>query len=773
MIVDAQKIVKGRVTDLQTGESLPGASILASGNKTPALTNDKGEFEMKLSAPESVLTISYVGYETLQYQVGQTDKFVQIEMNTGNVSLNTVTVTGYENNRRLLEIAGSISLLSGRDLHRGDNMDIMAAMNNVAGVKMEAFVPGDYRLSIRGSLLRSPWGIRNVKIYWNDIPLTSPDGSASHAVDMDPSLIGTMEIIKGPAGSIYGAGNGGVLIFKSDKARSGESFIQAGATAGSFGFSRLHTTYKTSTNNFNLVANYVNQRYSGYRENGWSNKQVLNIFSQFFDGPKRTISFLANHAEGSFGISGSVDSAWAANMPRKAVAFSRDNRTSVKKSNFTMLAASQAYRFNDKFSNNSAIYGNFQSLNHPYGQSLSYNGFLKESTQGMGGRTKFTYTPTIGNIKSRFTVGMELQYQYQAGNTYNIINDKPGTWPETGNLQTSDIVVARSNIMFAQGEFDLPSGFLLTLGASYNKLTYDVTDLQAQSATHENYTGSVKFPSAVSPRLALVRTLNQNMAAHVSVSFGFSPPTAWEANNGDGSFNKELKAEKGVNYELGMRGTILNDRFNFDATIYQMNLTDALVPRVNQFGTTSFTNAGSTRQKGFEVSLSFLGISNPNTGVKLLKPWINYTFNHYRFSSFAKESFDWSSGSTVKSDFSGKMITGITPYTLNAGVDLETRAGFYFNATLNNIGKTPINDANTYYQQAYTLLASKLGYKRQISRIEIDISAGANNLLDARYSSLINFNADAVAYGGAPQFYNPSPSRNFYGGIAVRFKFAK
>src|SRR5690606_33570304 len=182
------------------------------------------------------------------------------------VSLSSVTVTGYETNHKLLETAGSIGLLTRDEMQRGDNRDIMSALNTIPGVKMEAYSTGNYRISIRGSLLNNPWGIRNVKIYWNDIPLSSPDGTAQKSIDFDPTLIGTVEVLKGPSGSIYGAGNGGVLLLKSTKGEREDTAIETGYTFGSYGYGRFHGLYKTSGDKFNIAANVVSPSYARYSE---------------------------------------------------------------------------------------------------------------------------------------------------------------------------------------------------------------------------------------------------------------------------------------------------------------------------------------------------------------------------------------------------------------------------------------------------------------------------------------------------------------------------
>lgn len=761
----AQQTIKGRITDRETGSVMPGVTI--SFNGTTMQTNRNGEFELNSGSAASQITISFMGYESRHVTVTNEAKFINIQLSATTGNLNQVTVTGYNDNRKLLETAGSVSLLTKKDLDRNNGTDILPVLNTVSGVKMEEAAPGNFKISIRGSALRDPYGLRNVKLYWNEIPITSPDNSASHPLSFDPEDIGSIEIIKGPAGSIYGAGIGGVLLFKNDKPKFDQDELSTSLTVGSFGLVHSSTAYKTSSDNFNLAVNYENRHYDGYRQNEFSNRQAVNVYGQFYASPKRTISIIANHAEGSYGIAGSVDSTTAVNTPRKGVQYAIDNRTGVKKYTYTLTGISQDYRFSDNFTNTTGIYSNFQLLNHPYGQSAYYNGFLKQSTGGYGGRTKFTFAPVIAGIKSKFTVGDEFQYENIQGSTFDIVNDIAGTWPETGNLQSSNIVISKSNNVFAQAEFDLPENFFLTLGSSYNSLSYDVTDLVPKSATHANYTGVVSFDHTVSPRVALVKKFGNDIAAHASVSSGFSPPTVSEARNSDGSFNTSVEAEKGVNYEVGLRGTVAK-KLNFDVSVYQLNLTNAILPFYNANGSESFRNAGATTQRGLELSMFYLAIQNADQVITLLKPWVSYTYNHYVFKDYVQESYDNTTKATILKDYSGNKVTGVTPNMLNVGVDLETKAGIYFNAVLNYYDKTPINDGNTHFQHGYTLIASKIGYRIQLNRFGVNVFAGGNNLLNVKYSSMVNFNADA---SGSPTFFNPSPGVNFYGGASVKYSF--
>ncbi|UAY52718.1 TonB-dependent receptor [Ferruginibacter albus] len=766
----SQNSIKGKITDKETGAPLQGATVIVTGTKTSTQTIANGEFDINSENDIRSITISNIGYEPQELTITKKTDFINIELASTVTNLSSVTVTGYETNRKLSETAGSIGLLKAADIQRGNNIDILSAVNTVPGVKMETAAQGDFRISIRGSVISDPWGIRNVKLYWNDIPLSSPDGTASHGVDVDPVMLGSIEILKGPSASLYGSGNGGVILFKSDKAAYGQNELETGYTGGSYGLSRFTTTYKTAGSNFNVAANVVSQRYDGYRENEWAKKDAVNIFAQVFPDEKRTVNFLVNHATGGFGIAGALDSAELAQDPKKAVQFCKDNKTSVKKYDYTILGVSQVYRFSDKFQNTTGAYGSFQTLDHPYGESVSYNGYLKESTGGYGARTKFVFSPAFGNVKARFTLGDEYQYQHQFDNTFQITNDSAGTWPETGKLTQNMIMMSTSNIIFAQADFDLPHKIFLTLGASYNKLSYDITDL-LQDSGHTNYTGTIDFAAKLSPRIGLVKQINENLAAHASISYGYSPPPSWEINNFDGTLNTTIKPEDGVNYEVGVRGSLLKDKLSYDISAYQLLLTNAIVPVATQYGTTSYRNAGSTDQKGIEALLSYIFTNDKRKNISLLKPWISITANNYKFKTYQVETFDWNTYSVVKADNSGKDVTGVIPFTFVAGVDLEMKQGVYFNIVYYSYAKAPMNDANTAYSNAYSLLNAKLGYKKSIGRFGIDVFAGVNNALDTKYSSLISLNADA---NGTPAaWYNPSPGINYYGGIKLKYNFIK
>ena len=115
-------------------------------------------------------------------------------------------------------------------------------------------------------------------------------------------------------------------------------------------------------------------------------------------------------------------------------------------------------------------------------------------------------------------------------------------------------------------------------------------------------------------------------------------------------------------------------------------------------------------------------------------------------------------------DHSGNAMTGVPKNTYLAGLDINTSRGFYLYTSINHTSKLPLNDANSEFAKAYTLLQAKIGWKRQLrSSLGLELFAGADNLLNEEYS----LGNDINAFG--KRYYNPSPTNNYFGGLIVNF----
>src|SRR5690606_35314671 len=258
-ILPAQTVLT--FVDQQSRQPIPGVLVKSTG-KNILLSNDKGEVSIVLSEPTEMIA-SHISYG-MQPFLASAEESQYIYMERVQIPLTEVVLSSFETERPLLKQAAAIQRLPEGDLYRFNETSIVNAFNTRPGIRVEERAPASYRISIRGSSLRSPFGVRNDKVYWNDIPFTAPDGTTPLNI-LDLSNEGNTEIIKGPAGSIYGAGNGGVINFSSRQNVVSNKFSTDFAI-GDFGMTKYRIGIDQQLENGGMSASYVHQNSDGHRE---------------------------------------------------------------------------------------------------------------------------------------------------------------------------------------------------------------------------------------------------------------------------------------------------------------------------------------------------------------------------------------------------------------------------------------------------------------------------------------------------------------------------
>ena len=100
-------------------------------------------------------------------------------------------------------------------------------------------------------------------------------------------------------------------------------------------------------------------------------------------------------------------------------------------------------------------------------------------------------------------------------------------------------------------------------------------------------------------------------------------------------------------------------------------------------------------------------------------------------------------------------------------------AGIYGFVEYQFVDKMPMNDENSAYSDSYSLLNSKLGFKKVFGsndNLILDIYGGINNILDEKYASMIAVNAPSFG-GNPPRYYYPGLPINYYAGIELVYRF--
>lgn len=661
--------------------------------------------------------------------------------------LNEITVIGYDANRKLLQTPGAVALVTPQQITAFDETSVVPALNTVPGVRMEQRSPGSYRIAIRGSMLRAPFGVRNVKVYWNNIPFTEPSGSTSFNL-LDVINMGKIEVIKGPAGSIYGAGTGGVVNIQSESARQRKDYTGAEAMLGSYGLQRYATTVNKVTENATYSFKYAHQESDGYREHTNFERDVIQLHGNFEMSDQREVSANFLYSDLQYQIPGGLNIDQFNENPRQARPGNQFVQGSVESDagidqKYLLIGVSHNYEWNDRFSNLTTIYGDHSFFRNPF-----LFDYKRDSRMGGGGRTRFDYVADIAGVQTRFTLGGEYQ------TATNIARNFGNNQGEPGDLNFDDELRSNQSLVFTRAELELPEDFFLTVGISRNNLRYDINRL-VDNNLDSAYQAVKDFDPVWVPRIGLAKQFN-NLAFHGSISYGFSPPTIEDVRTNEGSINLDLQPEQGINYEAGVRGNTLNGKLNFDITAFYFQLDETIVQQQSERGTVLFTNTGSTDQRGLESAFTYFALQESEGLIKDLQFQLSYTLHNFEFKEYTKFEDE------ALQDYSGNQLTGVAPNILVLAAALETNIGFYLNGSLNFTDEIPLDDANTVYADAYQLVLVKAGYRFDLGgKLRAEVFAGVNNLLDQKYS----LGNDLNAFGN--RFFQPAPDRNYYGGLKV------
>lgn len=736
--VQAQKRIK--ILDAETRRPLPQANIQNLSTGEVSITGTEGELDLEVTSPVTY-EVSYVGYQNKTVDMDElTGDFLPVFLNPEQKLLDEITVIGFDSNRRLLETPASVTLLQSQDLFRYNDASLVPAMNTIPGVRMEERSPGSYRISIRGSLLRAPFGVRNVKVYWNDIPFTEPNGNTPLNL-LDLNNMGRVEVIKGPASSIYGAGTGGVVNIRSDRGNFNENFLRASAMVGSYGLYRYAADWRINTERANFTFNYTQHQADGYRDHSGLDRKTAQFFAQFYPSEHRSISANIFYSDLYYEIPGGLTESQYLENPRQSRPLSIERNASIDLEAL-QIGLSQDYSFNERFGNVTSLYSIFSFFENPF-----ITDYKRDAAQGMGGRSRFYYNTSVGEVGLRFTAGGEFQTEKVVARNFGNVGGQPDT------LRFDDELTSTQSLLFAQAEADLPANFFLTLGLSYNRLNMDIYRL-SDVALNTSYRIARNFDPVVAPRIGLVKKLTDHIALHGSISYGFSPPTIDEVRTNEGSINEGLEAERGYNYEIGIRGNTFNNRLNFDFTAYSFQLRETIVNRTDVSTVVLFHNAGATSQQGIEALLNYYFVDAPRDFLSMVKVQNSTTYNYYKFLEYQR----------LDNDFSGNFLTGVAPFVNVFTLDAALRGGFYTSWTYNYTDQIPLNDANTVYATDYNLVMGKLGFKTIFAgAFETDLYVGVDNLLNLQYS----LGNDLNAFAG--RSFQPSPERNYFAGLRVRY----
>jgi len=202
--------IKGRVTE--NGQPLPYVNVLLKGTQVGTASDVDGYFTLvNLEPKKYILLASSIGYiphkSTVSIRSGQT-KTVNIKMVASAEPLNETVVTGTLKPVSRLESAVPVEVYKPAFLKKNPTPGIFDALQNVNGVRpqINCNVCNTGDIHING--LEGPYTL----VLIDGMPIVSGLGTVYGLSGIPNSLIEQIEIVKGPASTLYGSEAVGGLV---------------------------------------------------------------------------------------------------------------------------------------------------------------------------------------------------------------------------------------------------------------------------------------------------------------------------------------------------------------------------------------------------------------------------------------------------------------------------------------------------------------------------------------------------------------------------------
>ncbi|MGB5393168.1 MAG: SusC/RagA family TonB-linked outer membrane protein [Lutimonas sp.] len=211
LIMSAQDVISGKVTDRLTGSELPGVTVLVKGTSTGTATDFDGNFELSVDNPNAVIVFSYVGYNNVEMAASQN---MNVLMDESAESLEEVILIGYGQTTKK-DATGAVERVSSEEFNPGaiaSPEQLITGKSAGVNVVPPSGRPGEGgTIKIRGGV--SSLSASNSPLIVIDGVPVDQDGPALNTIN--PNDIESFNILKdASATAIYGsrASNGVILI---------------------------------------------------------------------------------------------------------------------------------------------------------------------------------------------------------------------------------------------------------------------------------------------------------------------------------------------------------------------------------------------------------------------------------------------------------------------------------------------------------------------------------------------------------------------------------
>jgi len=598
----------------------------------------------------------------------------------------------------------------------------------------------DLRIAIRGFGARANFGIRGIRIFADDIPLTLPDGQGSvDAIDLGSAE--QIEVIRGPFSAVYGSASGGVINIRTEDGPE-SPFLSARLNGGSYGYRQAQLKTGGQTGKLNWLANLSTTELDGYRDHAAFESDLFNSKFRYDFDETTTLTVVLNAVDQPMADDPGGLNAREVEEDRRQAA----PRNLLYDAGEALEQQSLGLAFRKKTGVNQELmlrnYYVRREFNNRLPFDINSNGQggsvdLDRKVGGLGGN--YSWSTELGSRTNRLVLGAD--YDAQRDHRKRFANNQGVIGALTTN-QDEDVTTMG---LYIQDVFDMTDEASLTLGGRLDDVEYELTD-----RTGAGGSGRRSF-SEFSPMAGINWALRTAVNIYGNVSTSFDPPATTELANPDGptGFNEDLESQTATNYELGVKG-LLTGSLRYELALFHIDVKDEIVPfELAGSGQSFFQNAGSSTHDGLEAALS-MELAPGLTGTASYT-WSDFTFDE--FQGVNDEIYD------------GNRLPGIPEHLFNLDLSWSHSSGFYAAWDLLYVGEFYADNANQVETDDYLVSNLRAGFRWSEGHWVFEPLVGINNLFDEQYMGNVRLNA---AFG---RYYEPAPERNGYAGLMLRYGF--
>ena len=598
----------------------------------------------------------------------------------------------------------------------------------------------DLRIAIGGFGARANFGIRGIRIFSDDIPLTLPDGQGS----VDAIDLGSAEqivVIRGPFSAVYGSASGGVINIRSEDGPD-TPFISGRLNVGSYDYRQARVKAGGQAGQLNWLGNFSATELDGYRDHATFESSLFNSKLRYEFDESASLTVVVNAVDSPTADDpGGLNAREVAEDRRQAAP-----RNLLYNAGEALDQQSLGLAFRKSFNGNRELmlrnYYVQRDFNNRLPFDVNSNGQggavdLGRKFAGLGGN--YSWDTALGSRSNHLVIGFD--YDAQRDHRKRFANNQG----VIGDLTTNQDEDVTTTGLYVQDVLDLSVSAALTLGGRLDRVKYEVSDRTAAAAS-----GQRTFKE-FSPMIGLNWAAREAVNLYANISRSFDPPATTELANPDGptGFNQNLESQTATNYELGMKG-LITGHLRYELALFHIDVQDEIVPfELEGSGQSFFENAGSSTRDGLEAALS-MELAPGLTGTATYT-WSDFVFDEFR--GVDSQVYD------------GNRIPGIPQQLFNIDLNWVHSTGFYAGWDLLYVGSFFADNANEVETEDYLVSNLRAGFRWSSEKWVFEPFLGVNNLFDEKYMGNIRLNA---SFG---RFYEPAPERNIYGGILLRYGF--